>query len=267
MGKESTDYSYEYENSSDEFIAGGITFRKEIFKDGSSYIGEFRDDEFHGQGTFTYANGNKYVGEFKNSIFNGQGTFVLLTGDRYSGEFRDDEFHGQGTFTYANGSKYVGEFWHDEFHGQGTMTFADGSKYVGEFWHDEFHGQGTMTFADGDTYTGEWCDGEMYGFGTSVQSMGRTTVSGDFVPTGEKYIGEMLNGMGHGDGIYHYANGDKYIGTWRHGEVVAGQGKIIPKGEQELVAGLRKKLKDIINHHADQNSASILKPEEAYKVN
>ena len=29
-----------------------------------SYVGEFKDDKFHGQGTYTFADGDRYVGEF-----------------------------------------------------------------------------------------------------------------------------------------------------------------------------------------------------------
>ena len=36
-----------------------------------------RDDQFNGQGVYTWSNGDKYVGEFKNDQFNGQGTYTL----------------------------------------------------------------------------------------------------------------------------------------------------------------------------------------------
>ncbi|MBU05875.1 MAG: hypothetical protein CL877_08010 [Dehalococcoidales bacterium] len=52
---------------------------------GTKYVGEWKDDKSHGQGTETYANGNQYVGEWKN-------------GKR----------HGQGTYTFANGRVKVG---------------------------------------------------------------------------------------------------------------------------------------------------------------
>ena len=32
-------------------------------------------------GTYTYAGGNKYVGEFKDKNYNGQGTFTFVSGD------------------------------------------------------------------------------------------------------------------------------------------------------------------------------------------
>ena len=55
--------------------------------DGTKYVGEWKADQSHGQGTETYSNGDKYVGEWK-----------------------DGKFHGQGTMTYANGRVEKGEW-------------------------------------------------------------------------------------------------------------------------------------------------------------
>jgi hypothetical protein len=38
---------------------------------GDKYVGEWKDDKIHGQGTYTYANGDKYVGEWKNDKYDG----------------------------------------------------------------------------------------------------------------------------------------------------------------------------------------------------
>ncbi len=48
--------------------------------DGDKYVGEFYDDKFHGQGTYTYTNGNKYIGEFMNGSYHGQGTYTYANG-------------------------------------------------------------------------------------------------------------------------------------------------------------------------------------------
>ena len=108
-------------------------------------------------GTFNYTNGNKYVGEWKDDKRHGQGTFTWgpgdFYGDQYVGEWKDNLFHGQGTYTFANGDKYVGEFKDNLFHGQGTYTYyASGGKYVGEWKDDKRHGRGTYTFADGEKW-------------------------------------------------------------------------------------------------------------------
>ena len=43
------------------------------------------------QGTVTYKDGTKYVGEFKDGNRNGRGTFTGVIGDRYVGEYKDDK--------------------------------------------------------------------------------------------------------------------------------------------------------------------------------
>jgi len=35
-------------------------------------------------------------------------------------------------------------------------------------------------------------------------------------PNGEKYTGQIKNGMRNGEGICHYKNGDKYDGEWNN---------------------------------------------------
>ena len=59
-------------------------------------------------GTYTFASGSKYVGEYRNDKKHGQGTYTWgppskNAGDKYVGEWRNGEKHGQGTYTYADG--------------------------------------------------------------------------------------------------------------------------------------------------------------------
>ena len=92
---------------------------------GDTYVGEWKDGHWNGQGTFTNADGGKYVGGFKIGKFNGQGTFTNPDGDNYVGAFKDDQFNGQGTYTYADGGKYVGQWKDGKRTGQGTYTSTD----------------------------------------------------------------------------------------------------------------------------------------------
>ena len=48
--------------------------------------------------TINYANGDVYVGEVRNGELNGQGTYTNVNGDVYVGEFREDQIKGQRTF-------------------------------------------------------------------------------------------------------------------------------------------------------------------------
>ena len=89
-------------------------------------------------GTLTLPNGVKYVGEFKDDKYHGQGTRTLPIGIEYVGEFKDGEYHGQGTLTFPNVMFYVGEFKDGEYHGQGTRTFASGTIEVGYYMRGNY---------------------------------------------------------------------------------------------------------------------------------
>ena len=66
------------------------------------------------EGTYTWADGTKYVGEWKDGEMHGQGTYTWgkgpNEGDKYVGEVKDGERHGQGTYTFADGRQDVGEW-------------------------------------------------------------------------------------------------------------------------------------------------------------
>jgi hypothetical protein len=128
------------------------------FVNGDKYVGEWKDDNWHGQGTFTLTNGYKYVGEFKDGQYDGQGTETLTNGSKYTGEFKNNKRQGQGTLTLGNGFRYVGEWKDDNWHGQGTFTLTNGYKYVGEFKDGQYDGQGTETLAFGSVKEGIWED-------------------------------------------------------------------------------------------------------------
>jgi hypothetical protein len=94
-------------------------------------------------GTYTFANGDKYVGEFKDNKQHGQGTFTWGSGSewagrKYVGEYKDNKQHGQGTTTLSDGSKFVGEFKDNKFQGQGTYTHANGTIWEGVWQNNKF---------------------------------------------------------------------------------------------------------------------------------
>ena len=65
-------------------------------------------------GTRDYTNG-RYVGEYRNDKVHGQGTLTFADGDKYVGEWRDNKFHGQGTYTFFNGRVEEGIWKNNEF--------------------------------------------------------------------------------------------------------------------------------------------------------
>lgn len=48
-----------------------------------SYMGDWMDDEMHGQGKFVFASGASYHGCFDRNKFHGQGTYVFPDGKQY----------------------------------------------------------------------------------------------------------------------------------------------------------------------------------------
>jgi hypothetical protein len=124
---------------------------------GDMYVGEFKDDEPHGQGANTFASGDKYVGEYKSGKRHGQGTVTYASGDKYVGEFKDDKPNGQGTATWSNGDKYVGEFKDNKKNGLGMMTLANGSWHYGEYQNSIPQGKGIRFYSDsGKREEGIW---------------------------------------------------------------------------------------------------------------
>jgi hypothetical protein len=100
-------------------------------------VGQYKDDLFNGQGTYTWADGRKYVGQFSNDKRNGQATIIFPNGDKYVGQYKDDLFNGQGTYTWADGRKYVGQWSNDKKNGLGTFTLANGTISKEGIWNDD----------------------------------------------------------------------------------------------------------------------------------
>ena len=68
----------------------------------------------------------KYVGEWKGNDFHGQGTRISTNGTKYVGEWKNGKYDGQGTYTWSNGEKYVGE-WKDGVRRNGTSYDENGN--------------------------------------------------------------------------------------------------------------------------------------------
>ena len=191
---------------------------------GQKFVGEFRDDKKHGQGTFTAPNGEKYVGEYRDDKRNGQGTLTFPSGEKFVGEFRDNKKHGQGTHTFPSGEKYVGEYRDGKKHGQGAYTFPDGQKYVGEFGDDKYNGQGTYNYPDDEKYVGEFRDNKKNGQGTYTY------------PDGQKYVGEYRDDKRNGQGTLTFPDGEKYVGEYRDGKR-NGQGTLFSPSGRVIHSG------------------------------
>lgn len=159
--------------------AEGGGSRSYNLSNGDKYVGQWKDDNKHGEGIYTTISGDKYVGQFKDDKKHGEGIYTTVRGDKYVGQFKDDKKHGEGTFTLADGDKYVGQFKDGKKHGEGIYTTVSGDKYVGQFKDDKPHGKGTFTLASGYKYAGQFKEGKRHGKGVVI------TASGD------KHVGQF----------------------------------------------------------------------------
>ncbi len=63
---------------------------------GSKYVGQFKDGEFDGEGTYFWPNGaGKYVGQWKNGKMHGRGTIFYSNGNIVTGEFKENAYMGK----------------------------------------------------------------------------------------------------------------------------------------------------------------------------
>ena len=63
-----------------------------------------------GDGTYFFKDGTKYLGQFRNGLPHGQGKVEYLNGEIYEGEMAEGQFDGYGTLRLVNGTEVVG-YW------------------------------------------------------------------------------------------------------------------------------------------------------------
>ena len=105
----------------------------------------------------------------------------------------------------------------------------------------------------GGGYIGELVDGVPHGQGTWTAS------------DGQKYVGEWKGGNSHGQGTYKWTDGTKYVGEWKNGKM-HGQGTYTwPDGSKEVGVHKDNKLWEGRKYNQDSNviatfSAGVKKP-------
>ena len=86
-------------------------------------------------GEYTYSSGDKYIGNWKDNLAHGQGTYIWVTGEQYVGEWENDQFNGLGTYTFSDGTSEEG-IWEDgDFQYEKNNTFIPSNAYKsGNSW-------------------------------------------------------------------------------------------------------------------------------------
>ena len=140
------------------------------FASGSKYVGEWRNDNRNGQGTYTFADGRVDEGIWENSEFL-YGKKLTPTNEELSVNTGQDSALPScpssgvwnncfGSWTNANGAKYVGEFKAGIYHGQGIYMSANRDEYVGEFKDGIANGLGILPYPDGRIEEGMFENGK-----------------------------------------------------------------------------------------------------------
>jgi S1-C subfamily serine protease len=203
---------------------------------------EDQNERYHNCfGTYTWAGGDKYVGEWKDNKKHGQGTFTVgnlgsqgkFAGDKYVGELKDDKFHGQGTYTYADGRIKEGIWENNKFQYAQKITptvtarkspepssrvqsglprcpgspetVTNGKNFYLSIIHSWNDCTGTYSKKYGlkILYVGNWKQGKYHGLGT-------TTLKN------LTFTGYWKQGLKHGKGVITYTDGRVEEGIWRN---------------------------------------------------
>ena len=228
----------------------------------SIYIGYFKNSFKHGEGSETwpgnkelnykgfYNEGNKISEDDFNKLndFKKQNEYGCIEGncengygvgtrkrDIYAGNWSNSEWNGNGILTeYRSEFKedknksreYVGSFKNGMKHGKGKEISYEATRNSStqllelnghtnicecEYRYGHRNGQGTLTYSNGDIYVGEFRLGEMHGHGTYI-----------IASTGDKYVGDYVNGSETGRGTIYYGDGYTFTGEVKNGKMIYG---------------------------------------------
>lgn len=136
-------------------------FQNSVFVGFVVYEGQFKDGNWHGEGTVLYPDGAKYTGPFKEGAYHGHGIAEYADGSVYDGEWESNVKCGSGLLQYPDGQRYEGEWKDDLQDGKGTYTQARGVVYQGRYKQGVKHGCGLMKLADGSLQQQEFTNGEL----------------------------------------------------------------------------------------------------------
>ena len=122
------------------------------------YQGEWLNGKKHGHGVLIMRDGSSFVGQFKDGEINGKGKKVTEDGTTYDGEWLQGEKHGFGEIQYGRRNVkelyYKGNWSLGVRHGQGELGLRNGNVITGNFIDNWPTGECEIKFADGGSYKG-----------------------------------------------------------------------------------------------------------------
>ena len=148
-------------------------------------------------------------------------------GDKYKGQLNNGSREGAGLYSWANGAYYFGNWSNGDMTGYGIYLVSEGFTlkncencvaYVGNYKADKKSGKGTCYDKAGKLiYYGDFTDDKPTGTYPSTSNLSSYTFKTISYDGGDKYIGELKDGMRHGAGIYVWSGGDVWYGSWENG--------------------------------------------------
>eukprot|EP00117_Sycon_ciliatum_P024795 scpid24461/ scgid0230/ MORN repeat-containing protein 1 len=101
-----------------------------------TFSGEWRLGFYHGHGEVLYKDGSVFMGNFKQHRIHGDGHFKGVDGVEYRGRYADGKCNGWGKCTYPDGRVYEGVWKDGVRHGPGLITSPSGVRYNGPWEND-----------------------------------------------------------------------------------------------------------------------------------
>ena len=146
-----------YEGIWDKELLLGI----ETWKDGSIYMGEFKNNKKEGLGLYRWQDGTIYYGEWKNDNMDGFCNIKFIDDRIYEGQMKNGIKNGYGEFTWKPIRKYIGYYINDLKDGFGIYVWNIKTfKIFAGFWHKgRIEGLG-MVINGKDVHYGIWSYGE-----------------------------------------------------------------------------------------------------------
>ena len=85
-------------------MSGSGVYTIQTSKGMESYSGEFKENRFHGDGVYTFANGSSYRGQWVDNRMEGSGCYSDTSGELWSGMFVDGKFDSRNQSKGNGGS-------------------------------------------------------------------------------------------------------------------------------------------------------------------
>ena len=149
-----------------------------------------------------------YMQQVFTDIINAECTVVHYTSDggRYDGHARGSKFFGWGNYQLENGNRWIGQ-WSNGKCVFGILIKGDMCRVGSDTQHVNYSlSEGIITSyaKNNETFLVSREEAEKSPYRFACLNY----------PGGDFYLGEIKNGMRHGEGIYHWANGNYWYGTF-----------------------------------------------------